>query len=121
MAKPSICTLTSTDGWRRRSADGGFVPRPDLPRRRSTMISSRSCVLTIVRSAARSSADRTGVPERVHRRRGGEGSEIDPPFSAPARPSGSQELEQECLTDPSVAMGLTSGGDGKIRGGGGLE
>src|SRR5262245_8557897 len=79
MAKPSIFTLASTDGWRRRSVQGGFGPLPDSPRRRSEMTSSRSCVLAIGLSAARSSADSTGSPETMHRHRGAEDSDISNP------------------------------------------
>jgi len=67
MAKPSVFTWTSTNGWRRRSSDDEPEARPDSPRRRSTTISSRSGESTIVRSAAKSSPDRTGSLETMHK------------------------------------------------------
>lgn len=93
MAKPSVFTLTSTNGWRRRSSDGEPGARPDSPRRRSTTISSPSCESTMVRSATRSSPDRTGSLETMHKDRSAGGSDIGPPFG------------QGCLTETPVAIG----------------
>jgi hypothetical protein len=103
MAKPSISSLTSTDAWRRRLADGE-IGTP--PRRRSTMISNRSCVSTIVESAARRSPERTGSPETMHRHRGSGGSDIRPPFRCRHSRQAAGHQSQGASLPPRLQSGL---------------
>lgn len=119
MAKPSISSLTSTDAWRRRLADGGFATPP---RRRSTMISNRSCASTIVESAARRSPERTGSPETIHRHRGSGDSDIGSPFRCRYGRQAAGHQRQGASLLPRLQSGLNPRErDSSYSGPGGLD